>query len=471
MDRLSPLDAYFLHIEDERNVMHIGSIGVFEGPPPAIEAFRQMVAGKLPLVPRYRQRVRTVPLDLGRPVWTDDPYFHLDYHVRHTALPSPGDSLQLRNLAGRVMSQRLDRERPLWELWVVEGLEDGHWALLSKVHHALVDGVAGTDLLQVILDQSPEGSPPAPDVWRPQPPPSRVGLVADAVTDVLSSPPEQLRRVRALTRAPRQIVGEAVETARGVAAFAGMLAPTPSSSLIGPIGPHRRYAWARASLDDVSAIRKALGGTVNDVVLAFITRGFRDLLMAHGEPPDRRTVRTLVPVSVRKADERGTYNNRVSAMVADLPVGIADPVDRLAAIRGQLRGLKDSRQAVAAETLMSLGGFAPPLLLALGARASMSAARRIPRWQLATVTTNVLGPRQPLYALGRRMIEAFPYVPTVSPMRVGVAIFSYVGQLTFGVNADYAAVPDIDVFTAGIEAGVTELVKAAEAAGTDVTCP
>lgn len=469
MDRLSPLDASFLHIEDDANLMHIGSVGVFEGPAPAYADFAAMVAGKLPLVPRYRQRVQFVPLNLGRPVWADDPHFRLDYHIRHTGLPRPGGYEQLRNLASRVMSQRLDRSRPLWELWLVEGLEDGHWALLSKTHHSLVDGISGTELLGVILDDQPEPAPPLPDDWRPAPESSDVRLVGEAVADYLASPYEQWRVARSVVLRPWRMAASVAETARGLASLTGAMSFAPPSSLIGRIGPHRRWAWARAGMDDVRTIRAALGGTVNDVVLAAITRGFRDLLIAHGEPPEQRVVRSLVPVSVRRPDEHGVYNNRVSAMIAELPVGIADPAERLAALREQMDNLKESRQAVAAEVLTSLSGFAPPLLLVLGTRAAVTAGRhRFGRLALHTVTTNVPGPRTPLYALGRRMIEAFPYVPTASPMRVGVAIFSYQGQLTFGVNADYDSVADVDVLTAGIEAGVTELVKIAEA-DTEVT--
>lgn len=462
MDRLSPLDSLFLHMEDESNRMHIGSVGVFEGPPPSYEEMLRMVGSKLPLVPRYRQRVRTVPMNLGRPVWVDDPHFQLEYHVRHTAVPSPGSSEQLRTLASRLMSLPLDRHRPLWEIWIVEGLEDDHWALLSKVHHCMVDGVAGTELLGVILDATPEPSRGVEDDWVPRAQPSNFSLITEAVADYVGSPYEQWRRVRALTRRPRKLARQVVDNARGMATVSGLLRPTPQSSLIGPIGPHRRWSWARASMDDVRKIRSGLGGTVNDVVLAAITRGFHDLLMAHGEPPSERVVRSLVPVSVRRPDERGVYNNRVSALVAELPVGIKDPEERLRTIRRQMRGLKESKQAVAAETLTSLGGYAPPMLLALGTRAAVNAARSLPQWQINTVTTNVPGPRHPLYALGRRMIEAFPYVPTASPLRVGVAIFSYEGQFTFGVNADYDTIPDVDVLCNGIEAGITELVKVVE---------
>ena len=468
MDRLSPQDASFLHIEDSDpgSLMHIGSLGIFEGPPPPFTQLRDMVAGKLPFVPRYRQRVRRVPFDLGRPVWSDDPHFTLSYHLRHSALPRPGSFAQLRATASRIMSQHLDRSRPLWEIWMVEGLEDDHWALLSKTHHCLVDGVSGTDLLSVILDTTPEGTPPVPDSWRPHDEPTDVRLVSEAVADLVASPYEQWRRARAATRLSRRALRAGRDVTRAAFSSTGLLRPTPESSLVGPIGPQRRWGWARAAMTDVKTIRGAFGGTVNDVVLAAISRGFRDLLIQHGEAPDQRVVRSLVPVSVRRPNERGTYNNRVSAMVAELPVAVEEPVERLAAVRRQMDGLKESRQAVAAETLVSLSGFAPPLLLALGTRAATRAAQQYPRWQVNTVTTNVPGPRHALYAAGRRMVEALPYVPTAAPMRIGVAIFSYEGQLSFGVNADWDAIPDVDVFCRGIEAGMQELAKAARSVPT-----
>jgi diacylglycerol O-acyltransferase / wax synthase len=463
VDRLSPQDASFLHVEDDVNHMHIGSVAVFEGPAPAYADVKRLFAGKIPLVPRYRQRVRFVPLELGRPVWTDDPHFNLEFHLRHTALPAPGGSEQLRNLASRVMSQQLDRSKPLWEAWVVEGLEDGHWALISKSHHCMVDGVSGTDLLAVLLDVTPEPSGGAPDTWRPQPAPSSLRLVGEAVTDYLVSPYEQWRAARSAALRPRRVLGAVRETTQGLAAMRGLVRPSPSSSLTGPIGPHRRWAWASATLDDVKTIRTAFGGTVNDVVLSAITRGFRELLLAHGEDPCRQVVRSLVPVSVRRPSERGTYNNRVSAMFATLPVGLEDPVERLQSIREQMHDLKESKQAVAAESLVAMGGFAPPLLLSLGARAASRAVKRWGGASVNTVTTNVPGPQFPLYALGRRMIEAYPYVPLAAPARTGVAIFSYVGRLTFGVTADFDSIPDVGVLTRGIEQGMEELVKAAEA--------
>lgn len=457
MQRLSPLDASFLHIEDTSSPMHIASIAVFEGPPPSMADVRRMVVSKLPLVPRYRQKVRFVPLEIGRPVWVDDVHFNIDYHVRHTALPAPGSAVQLRNLVGRIMSQLLDRTKPLWEMWVVEGLEDGHWALISKSHHAMVDGVSGTDLLAVMLDSEPEPARSAPTPWQPAPEMSTAEFVGAAVAERLFSPYEVVRGVRSAVRRPRQFVREAAGTAQGLAALRGVLAPKETSSLNGPIGPHRRYAWARGTVSDVKVVRSALGGTLNDVVLAAITQGFRELLLSRGEPVDGRTVRSLIPVSVRKPDQKGDYDNRVSAMFAELPVGLVDPVERLHSISAQLRDLKDSKQAVAGETLTSLAGFAPPALLAAGTRLGA----RMPQRNLNTVTTNVPGPRVPLYVAGRRMLEAFPYVPLAGQVRVGVAIFSYLDALNFGITGDYDSSPDIDVLAAGITGGLADLLKAA----------
>jgi WS/DGAT/MGAT family acyltransferase len=458
---MSPLDASFLHIEDDVSHMHIGSLAIFEGPAPTQSELLSMVGAKLPLVPRYRQTVRFVPLDLGRPVWVDDPHFHLEYHVRHTALPAPGGEEQLRRLVGRVMAQQLDRTKPLWELWFAEGLEDGRWAMVSKTHHSLVDGVSGTDLLTVMMDLSPEPAAPAPDTWVPRPAPTSVELAGQAVVDMLRSPYEQLRALRASTRVPRQALGSAREVLRGLGSWAGVIRPTPLSTLNGPIGPHRRWAWASTTLDDVKQVRKALGGTVNDVVLAAITRGFRDLLVGRGEAVEGRVVRSLVPVSVRSrggsgpASGDGTFNNQVSAMIAELPVGIVDPLLRLEAIRSQMANLKESRQAVAGEALTSLSGFAPPVLLAVGTRLASRVAQR----NVNTVTTNVPGPQIPLYALGRKMLRAFPYVPLASQVRIGVAIFSYNGEINFGVTGDYDSAPDIDVLCRGIEDGMLEMLK------------
>lgn len=465
MDRLSPLDAVFLHIEDDVNLVHIGSVGIFEGPPPAFDDVRAMIAGKLPLVPRYRQRVREIPFELGRPVWVDDPHFSLDYHVRRTALPKPGGREELRSLVGRVMAQRIDLSKPLWEMFVAEGLVDDQWALISKVHHALVDGVSGTDLLGVILDPSPDGSPAVPDTWRPEPPPSRVRLVTETVADYLGSPTEQLRAVRVRLRTPKRVARSVAANVKGLAAMTPPVWPRSPSVLLGPIGPHRRYAWMEGSLDDIKRIRRTFGGSVNDVILAVVTRGYRDLLLAHGEDVGGRTVRSLVPVNVRTQEERGVVNNRVAVLFADLPVGVDDPVERLLAVRGEMDALKRSGQTVATDTLATtVAGLTPPAALALGTRFTVKAMNAVSLQLVETATTNVPGPQQPLFAAGRRMVTAFPYVPLVGPLRVATAIFSYDGKVTVGVTADRDAIDDIEVLVRGVELGLEELLAAAEEA-------
>jgi diacylglycerol O-acyltransferase / wax synthase len=459
-DRLSPLDTSFLHIEDHVSHMHIATVAIFEGPPPRFADVVGMVDAKLDLVPRYRQKVRLVPLELGRPVWTDDPYFNIEYHLRHTALPAPGGESELRKLVGRVMAQQLDRSKPLWEIWVVEGLEEGRWAMLAKTHHALVDGVSGTDLLTVIMDRRPDAERPEPSGWTPHPEPSGLQLVVEALENIVRSPYEQLRATRAQARAVRRMAGYVLEVGGGLLSLSGLVRPTPVSSLNGPLGPHRRYAWATTSVDDIKRVRKALGGTFNDVVLASITNGFRELLLERGEDVER-VVRTLVPVSVRPRDASGkavgdgTFENKVSAMFAELPVDIEDPVLRLHAITEQMRDLKESRQAMAGEALTSMSGFAPPMLLALGMRLATRAGQR----NVNTVTTNVPGPQFPLYAAGRRMIRAFPYVPLGGQMRLGIAIFSYDGEVNFGITGDYDSTADIDVLAGGIEDGMTQMLK------------
>ncbi|HEY1829651.1 MAG TPA: wax ester/triacylglycerol synthase family O-acyltransferase [Acidimicrobiales bacterium] len=463
-DRLSPQDSSFLHIEDDVSHMHIASVAIFEGPQPPFRDIVTMVESKLDLVPRYRQVVKPVPLDLGRPVWVDDPHFNIEYHIRHTALPAPGGEDELRKLVGRVMGQQLDRSKSLWEIWVVEGLEDGQWAMLSKTHHAMVDGISGTDLLAVIMDLSPDTERPAdPADWRARPMPSGWKLAGDALTNMVRSPYEQLRAARASTRVARQALDYAKEVADGLVAMAGLVRPTPVSSLNGPLGPHRRYAWASTTVEDIKAVRKHLGGTFNDVVLAAITNGFRELLLSRGEEVDR-VVRTLVPVSVRPRNAGGmavgdgTFENKVSAMFAELPVDIDDPTQRLSAISWQMEGLKDSKQALAGEALTSMSGFAPPMLLAMGMRLATRAAQR----NVNTVTTNVPGPQFPLYAAGRKMLRAFPYVPLGGQMRVGIAIFSYDGEVNFGITGDYDTTEDIDVLAAGIEQGMAQMLKASD---------
>jgi WS/DGAT/MGAT family acyltransferase len=452
MEWMSAMDSSFLHVENDVTPMHIGGVSIFEGPAPPFEDLRAMVAGKLGIVPRYRQKVRFVPLAAGAPVWVDDPHFSLDYHVRHSALPAPGSDEQLRNMAARVFSQHLDRNKPLWELWMVEGLDGGRWALLSKVHHCMVDGEAATDLMSVMFSDTTSTETDRP--WSPEPEPTDIEILTQTIAHWLSRS-GQLEGLRRAIAAPRNTLGQIEEFARGALAATSSMRPVESSSLNGPIGPHRRWSWAEASLDDVKEVRAQLGGTVNDVVLTVITNGFRALLDSRGEDvPRERFVRTMVPVSVRRRGERGVYNNRVSAVFASLPVGIDDPERRLSSIRAEMDGVKQSKQAVAGDVLSSMSGFAPPLLLALGSRLVTSA----PRLNMHTATTNVPGPQVPVETLGRRMLQSYPFVPVVGSIRIVVAIFSYDGGLYFGVTGDYDGAPDIDVLTSGIADGMGDLL-------------
>jgi diacylglycerol O-acyltransferase len=452
MDWMSPMDASFLHIEGPSNPMHIGGVSIFEGAAPPFGRLEEMVAGKLSLVPRYRQKVRFVPLGLGRPVWVDDPHFNLSYHLRHSALPPPGSDEQLRRTAARIFAQHLDRGKPLWEIWMIEGLDQSRWALLSKVHHCMVDGVSATDLMSLMFGG--EEAAAAAGAWEPEPEPSGVELVARTLTHRALNPSEQLRSVRAMARAPRTSLGQARDLVRGMVSGARVLRPLGGSSLVGPVGPHRTWSWGHLRLSDVKSVRAELGGTVNDVVLTVVSGGLRDLLESRGEPVADRTIRTLVPVSVRRPGERGVYNNRVSAMFAELPIGLADPAARLDAVRAQMDGLKQSKQAVAGDVLTSLSGFAPPMLLALGARL----AAHSPSLGLQTGITNVPGPQQPLHTLGRRLLESFPFVPVIGKVRISIAIFSYDGGLYLGVTGDYDSSSDIDILTAGVERSMAELL-------------
>lgn len=460
MERMGALDASFLAIEDDVCHMHIGSVSVFEGPPPGYVELRELISSKLALVPRYRQRPREAPASIGRPLWVDDPHFNLDYHLRRTALPEPGGDTELQALVSRVMSQQLDRHKPLWEDWLVEGLPGNRWGLITKVHHCMVDGIAGSDLLSVILDLDPDAPILEPEPWEPASEPSRARLAWHSLGGVATAPAGWARGLARTLGDPRGTAGRLRDVGAGLLHFGGVLARPTHSSLVGPIGPHRRWTSTRATLDDVKAVRRALGGTVNDVVLAVVTHGLRELLLGRDDPvPADRTVRTLVPVSMRTPDARGVFDNRVAAVFAELPVGITEPVERLNAIRDQMDALKASHEIEASEAVLGLADFTPPILSALWARG-------IVHWQdrIETVATNVPGPQVPLYLRGRRMLEAYPYVPIAGHVRVGVAIWSYCGGLHFGVTGDWEGAPDVDRLTAGIDAGMATLLDSARAA-------
>ncbi len=457
MQRLSSLDAGFLQLENDRQQMHVGSLLIFEGPAPTYDELSEYLQSCLDGLPRHRQRVQRMPLDLARPVWVDDPHFLLDYHLRHTAIPAPGGDDQLRTLFGRVLSNRLDVDRPLWELWLVEGLTDDRWALITKTHHAMIDGLAGNELMEVLLDTTPDAARPTPRAWHPVGPPSRLGLTASGVVGIARLPVDAVRAVGGAARrgitAPGDLAKAAAVRAYGLASV-GRRAVAPTSVLNGPLGPHRRWGWARAELADVKRVKKAAGCTVNDVVLAAVAGGFREYLLTRGEDVESTTIRSLVPVSVRTELHRGQLGNQVTAMFAELPVGVAGPRERLTVVAHQMIGLKGSGQSVGVESMLAAADFVPATLMTLGAKVSAFAGQRV----VNTVTTNIPGPQHPLYLLGHRMLELFPYIPLAQTVRISIGILSYDGHLTIGVTGDYDAVPDIDVLCAAIESSLAELV-------------
>jgi WS/DGAT/MGAT family acyltransferase len=459
-DRLTGLDSSFLHLERDSAHMHVAGCAVFQGPAPTYEELVAEIESRLHLVPRYRQRLAFVPFDQGRPVWVDDPHFKASYHVRHTALPRPGGDDELKRLAGRVFSQPLDRDRPLWELWLVEGLAGERFALLSKTHHALVDGVSGVDIATVLFDSSPDPMPVAPPdhEWVPRPLPTGAQLLADALVERTTVPGEIVRGIRAALRGPRSVALKAAEALAGLGAMAwsGLQAAPPSPFNV-RIGPHRRFTWVRGDLAEFKAIKNALGGTVNDVVLAAVAGGLGRYMRLHGQSTDDVVLRAMVPVSIRADIERGALGNRVAAMWASLPVGVGDPVARLQTVSAGMQEAKGSGQAVGAEVLTRLSGFAPPTIMAQAAR--LQARQRL----FNLVVTNVPGPQHPLYVLGRELEAIYPMVPLAENTALGIAIMSYNGQLNFGLTADYDALADVETLADELHAAIDELVGAAGA--------
>jgi diacylglycerol O-acyltransferase len=457
-DRLTALDTGFLHLERSGAHMHVAAIFVFEGDPPAYDELVEAIESRMHLVPRYRQKLAHVPLGQGRPVWVDDPHFNARYHLRHSALPAPGSDEQLKNLAGRLFALPLDRTKPLWELNLVEGLDGGRFAIISKTHHALVDGVSGVDITSVLFDTSPDPSPVGGDArkWLARPEPSDAELLADALLERATVPAEAARGLRAMTRAPRHVLGRAGEWLVGVGAMAWAgLNPAPASPFNVPIGPHRRYTWVDADLAQFKAIKNELGGTLNDVVLAAVTLALGRFLRRRGEETDGLVLRAMVPVSVRADAERGALGNQVAAMWAPLPVGNHDARAVLAEISEAMRGLKESGQAVGAQALTSLADFAPPTIMSQAAR--LQSRQRF----FNLVVTNVPGPQVPLYLLGRQLQAFYPVVPLAHHQALGIAIMSYDGRLGFGLLGDYDAMADLEDLADDVEAAIGSLSRAA----------
>jgi diacylglycerol O-acyltransferase len=457
-DRLTGLDASFLALEDAGAHMHVGSCMLFEGEAPDYEAFVTQLDSRLHLVPRYRQKLAFPPLTQARPVWTDDPHFNPGYHVRHTALPEPASLEQLRNLAGRVLAQRLDRTKPLWEIWLVDRVEGGRFALISKTHHALVDGVSGVDIATVLFDLEPDPPrpPEPPPAWFPRPEPSPAALVADALAERASTPLAAARLAAGGIAHPERAAGEVAKALSGLGAMvAAGLQGAPSSPYNVPIGPHRRFAWADGDLDHFKAIKSALGGTVNDVVLSVVAGALRAHMQANGHEVEGIELKAMVPMSIRAEAERGALGNRVTAMYAPLPVHAADPIERFRIVHEAMKGLKESGQAVGAELLTQMAGFAPPTVLAQASR--LQSQQRL----FNVVVTNVPGPQFPLYMLGRRLQRLYPQVPLVRNTALGIAIMSYDGTLNFGLLGDYDALPDLDDLAAALRDAIAELAAAA----------
>ncbi len=451
MQRLSPLDASFLHLERDVQQLNVGSAMVFDGPAPSHAAVCGAVEGVLPTFPRYRQRIRRAPLDLGRPVWVDAADFRVEDHVRERRLPGAGTDDDLRELAVDLIATPLDLARPLWRTWLVTGLAQSRWALVNVDHHAMIDGISGTDIVGALLQPTPESPASTAEPWVPQPGPSAAALAVSGAVDLAAAP---LRAVRSIARAVRPgTVPGTLSGAYGVARLGEQMV-RPQFGLTGSLGPRRTWGWADADLDDVKAVKNAYGATVNDVVLAATAGGFRRLLVARGQQVSGRTVRTMVPVSMRHTDEHGTLGNRVSAVFTDLPVGVADPVDRLHAVMASMGSLKTGGTALGIDALMGAADLVPAGLFALGVRAWA----RIPQRSISTVVTNVPGPQLPLYLLGRRLRTMHPYIPLAVEIRIVVGVMSYAGRLAWGVTGDHDSVPDVGVLCTGIEDSVAELL-------------
>jgi diacylglycerol O-acyltransferase len=466
-DRLTAVDASFIAQEGPTAHMHVGAVMIFDGPPPAYEDLADHVRGRLHLVPRFRQKLAFPPVETGRPLWVDDPSFNLEYHVRDTALPAPGSEAQLRALAARVHSQALDRSKPLWEMWLVQGLEGDRFALLSKTHHALVDGVSGVDLATVLFDLSPEPAaldhPEEP--WHPRSTPNGLDLAVRGMRGLVALPFEvAARAVGAAARPGAALHGtrEALE-GLGEVVWAG-LNPAPETPLNVEIGPHRRLVWVRHELRDFKRVKDALGGTVNDVVLAVVAGALQKWLRSRGVRTEGLELRALVPVSIRAHDEHNQLGNRIAAMRGPLPVYVEDPVARLQVVRHAMDGLKDSKQALGAEVLAGMQALAPPTIFAQASRLNFSTRL------FNLLVTNVPGPQFPLYVLGRPLRDLFPVAFLPKRHALAVAIMSYDGGMDFGLLGDYDAMPDLERLGEMLDESLAELLAAAdEATGTPVS--
>jgi diacylglycerol O-acyltransferase len=473
-DRLSPLDVSFLYLEERTTPMHVGSVMIFQPGDAGLDYPRLLrhVEARIALVPRYRQRVRFVPGRLANPVWVDDERFDLSYHVRLQALPAPGSQEQLEELVGRVQARRVDRSRPLWEVDVVEGLEGGRFAVVTKVHQALVDGVHAVDLGQVVLDDGPDRREPPMHTWRPSREPSFAELVAAAVADTLRRPQQ------VLSDTARASIGDVLTVgARAAEAFGGLAVAARSATRTQPRSPlnvdisgHRRFAVLATDLEDYRKIRAfharsrgsepAPATTVNDVVLAVLAGALRVWLLARGASVGPgAAVRALVPMSVRAEtpSDAGAIGSRVASLLVDLPTGEPSPIMRLHQVAYQTRVHREAGQALTAPAIAGIAGFAPPTLHSLGARVASGLSRRL----FNLVVTNVPGPQHPLYLDGSRMLASYPVVPLARGQALAIGLTSYDGGVHYGLNGDREAMPDLDDLRRCIVESLAELVEAA----------
>jgi diacylglycerol O-acyltransferase / wax synthase len=456
LDRLTPVDASFLHQEGPVSHMHIGGLTIIEGPPPGMDEFLEQIRRRLHVVPRYRHKLAHTAVDSGRPVWIDDPSFNLEYHVRHTALPAPGRWEQLQDLTARIFSQQLDRSKPLWEMWLIEGLQDDRFALITKTHHALIDGIAGVDLATVLFDLSPDPPqiPHSGRPWQPHSEPGTAHLLAAGLLGALRQGVALAEGALDALAHPERALTHAREAAEGVGeiVWAG-LNPAPDTPLNVPIGPHRRFVGVTSQLEDLKIIKNAFGGTVNDVVLAVVAGALRTFLMSRGRRTAGVELRALVPVSVRTEGDQG--GNRIVVMRGPLPVYISDPLNRLRFVSGSMDGLKESKQALGAEVIAGAQNFAPPTILAQASRLNFSTRL------FNLIVTNVPGPQFPLYVLGREMLQAIPVAFLPENHALAIAIMSYNGQMNFGLLGDFDALPDIESIGENIAAELATLVALA----------
>lgn len=457
-ERLTALDASFLHLERDGLPMHVASVATFEGAPLLDDGGRlrldELRAGVLPrldALPRLRRRLAWPPFGVARPCWVDDPDFDIAHHVDAVdlgATDDPDPLAALRHHAEAVIAECLPRDRPLWHLRFVTGLPGGRVGLIQRVHHALVDGVSGVDVALLLLDLAPEVAPAPPSTWTPSPAPRPLTLLAGAVADRAATSAGLTRAALGAMTHPRRSLTAAVDVGRALAALAGDGVLAPRSILNRPAGPERRLAWVGVGLDEARRVGREHGGTANDVVLGAVAQGLRAMLLERGEVIEGDEVlKVLVPVSLRVADQHGALGNRVGALLLPLPIGLGDPVERLDAIVATSRRLKAHREALAVDGLLTAAGLLPPSL-------DGSVTRLVDRQRFVNVVvTNVPGPPMPLYCHGARMLETWPVVPLGPNLPLGVAVLSYDGALDLSLTADPAAFGDLEVVRAGIEDG------------------